>query len=331
MTGTETAIWFGVMAVGLIGSALYSGLETGSYAINRVRLQVLDHQNDSAAGVLRRLLAKPAMLLSTLLIGNNVANYMGTASLTLLLERKWEFDEWQIVLLNVLIITPLLFVFGETLPKDLFGAYADKLMYRFARFLQVSRIAFTVTGLVPLVGAFHAVVTRLFGGDRDSGAAHPRRQFEALVKEGVGQGLLTDEQSAIVERVMRLSGRRVEHEMVPWSQVKTVQARDDAKLLWEMASETTASRLPATNDDGDIEGVVNLYEVFRHTPENCPPMEDLIRPALKIDADTPLRVALGTLQRADNAIAVVMRDDRAVGVVTVKDLVEPITGELENW
>ena len=84
MSGLEILFWSVMMALGLAGSAIYSGLETGAYSLNRVRLQVLSHKNNKAARLLERLVTRPVLLLSTLLIGNNLTNYMGTAGLTVL-------------------------------------------------------------------------------------------------------------------------------------------------------------------------------------------------------------------------------------------------------
>ncbi len=87
-----------------------------------------------SALILRRMLDNPTTLLTTLLIGNNIANYLGTASLAVILA-GYGIGDWRAMLINTVVVTPTLFVFGETLPKDLFSAHADWLMYRLARVL----------------------------------------------------------------------------------------------------------------------------------------------------------------------------------------------------
>jgi putative hemolysin len=329
MSQWEIIFWFVVMALGLAGSAVYSGLETGAYSLNRVRLEVLSHQKDKAACLLERLVTKPTSLLSTLLIGNNLTNYMGTAGLTVLLERHWQMEDWQIIVTNMLIVAPLLFIFGETLPKDLFSAYSDKLMYRLVGFLSASRFLFTVTGLVPLIGIFHSVMSRLFGFEPQS-VLHPRRQVELLVKEGVGRGLLSDEQSAIIERVLSLAGRTVADEMIPWSKVQKVHPDDSPKLLWDYARQSDRSRFPVVDETGQAVGMVSLYKALRYEESSCPAISELVEPVTTIDAMTPLRDGLSNLQAQGAALAVVVRNSIPVGVVTAKDLVEPVTGELTN-
>lgn len=331
MSILELTLWTLAMLLGFMGSALFSGLETGAYSLNRVRLQIYHHQHHRAARILRKNLDKPTQLLTTLLIGNNITNYVGTASLAVILESRG-LSDWSTILLNTLIVTPILFIFGETLPKDLFAAFSDRLMYRLAGVLEWARRLFTWTGLVPLIGVFsHGVMVALGQGGKFQ-PFHPRRQVQALVKEGVGYGLLSDDQSAMVERVLDLGNVRVGDEMVPWDEV--VQIRVDAlpSKLWELADRTSHSRFPVVDQAGNVMGIINVMRALPYGKDNCPPIQSLMRPATTLAESLPLRRGLSELQHKRNAMAIVTgENDKPVGVVTVKDLVETITGELASW
>ena len=328
MSLTAEIIWYVVIFVGLGLSALYSGLETGAYSLNRVRLHILEHRGIGSARVMHQLLQNRTSLLGTLLIGNNIANYMGTAGLAVVLEARG-YGEWQTIIINALVITPLLFVIGETLPKDLFAAYADRLMYPFARFLRASKWLFLATGMLPLVNLFSGVLMRSLGR-RGSSAFHPRRLVTSLVQEGVGSGILSEEQSAMVERVLDVGRRTVADEMTPWKKVLTVDHTDSAERLWELADRTSHSRFPVVKDN-EVTGTVDILEALRCDRREAQPAR-LTRPVMHLKTDLPIRDALTRLQKAHAAIAVVENaQGRPVGVVTIKDLVEPITGELSSW
>ncbi|MEM9882827.1 MAG: CNNM domain-containing protein [Planctomycetota bacterium] len=331
MSGGQWAFWVGLMLAGFLGSALYSGMETGAYTINRVRLQVLADGGQRAAVALRRLVDRPATLLATLLIGNNLANYLGTFGLAVILE-SMALSDWQSILLNTLIVTPLLFVFGETLPKDTMAAHSDRLMPPLTNVLVVSQKLFTWVGLVPVVRLFSTGVLRLLGQPGGEAVFAPRKRVEMLVREGVGTGLLSDEQSAIADRVLRLGGRRVRQEMVPWAEAVTVPADADGAAVWARADRSGRSRFPVVDEAGAVVGVLDCFDALIHERDACPPARELMRPAATLPADMPLRPALARFQREKLALAVVTDDNgRPVGVVTVKDLVEPITGELASW
>jgi CBS domain containing-hemolysin-like protein len=331
LTPEQWMLWIGLMLIGFAGSALYSGMETGAYSLNRIRLHLLDHQHVPSAHILRRLLDNATLLLSTLLVGNNLTNYLGTASLAVILQAQG-FNEWQSIILNTIIVTPILFIFGETLPKDLFAVHADRLMYPLARVLNLSRWVFTATGLNGMIHAFSRIAMRVVGGLNHAHPFHPRRQMQWLMREGVGYGLVSDEQSALVDRVLTLASRTVSDEMVPWSQVLTVRDSDGPNELWTLADRTSRSRFPVLDDAGQVVGVVNLADALLYEKAACPTVRRLMVEPFYLDADTPLRQGLARLQREHAALAII-RDPRheSVGVATVKDLVEPITGDLAAW
>jgi CBS domain containing-hemolysin-like protein len=343
----ETLFWATIALVGIAGSALYSGLETGAYRLNRVRLQVRHDRGDPQARVLMPLIQNQALLLSLLLVGNNLMNNLGTSGLAVVLEGAG-FTDTQILLITVALVTPALFVFGEVLPKDLFGAHADRLMYRLSFVLRLSRWAYTAILLLPIIQAFSGWITRLLHSAKAIDHFHPRRRVSLLVKEGVGYGLLSDEQSAIVERVLKLSGRTVRDEMTPWKDVVAVEADAAPGRLWELADQTSHSRLPVVQPAAasapardpsqsgsapfEVVGVVELMEALRLGPEACPPVRELCRPMLRLDQRTPLREGLNRVQASRHVIALVVDErDQPVGLVSIKDLVEPITGELSSW
>ena len=331
MSTTQLIIWYGLIAVGLIGSALFSGLETGVYSLNRVRLHLLAHQGEHGARAMARMLAKPGAMLAALLVSNNICNNLAASAMAVVFE-AYEFSQWQIIGLSLLIVTPMLFVFAETLPKDLFAAHADKMVYPFARPMAGIQRLLTWVGVLPLLSAISNGVMWLLGERGQVMPFHPRLLVTALVKEGVGHGLLSDEQSAIVDRVLALAHRTVADDMVPWDEVETVSLNATPFELRELANSTSRSRFPVVDDAGKLVGVISLYDVLRYKVEACPPVADLLHQPQRLPAATPHRVALNTLRRAKVAIAIVTDDrEQPLGVITMKDLVQPITGELSSW
>nr|MBC8202132.1 DUF21 domain-containing protein [Planctomycetota bacterium] len=75
---TEMYIAIGVTVLGVLLSALYSGLETGLYTINKIRLDVRALSNVASAKRLLEILDRPARMLAVLLVCNNIANYLAS-------------------------------------------------------------------------------------------------------------------------------------------------------------------------------------------------------------------------------------------------------------
>ncbi len=331
MSNTMLIFWCALAMIGFAGSALYSGLETGAYSLNRIRLHVLMHRGDRAAITLHRLITHPTVLLTTLLIGNNITNYLGTAAMGIVIESRG-ISGWEAILLNTLIVTPMLFVVGETLPKDLFAAHSDRLMYKLATALSVSQKLFYYTGLTPLIGLFSGLMMKAIGRDPRTSAFHPRRQVGLLVREGVGYGLLTQEQSAIVDRVLDLAGRTVQEEMTAWAGVEKIRQGDSPAMIRRLAQRTTHSRVPVLDKNGAVAGILNLNQALAYEMDACPPIGELMGPAESLTQNVSVRDALSTLQQHAAGLAVVTGTrGEPVGIITIKDLIEPITGDLARW
>jgi CBS domain containing-hemolysin-like protein len=330
MPESDVVFWAVVMLLGFLGSALFSGMETGAYRLNRVRLYVYASQGRSSAKSLERIVAKPSSLIGTLLIGNNLCNYAGTAGLGVILA-SMAMPVWQAVLINTFLVTLILFIFGETLPKDLFAAHADRLMYPLAKLLVFLKTLFTWTGVLPIVVAISEVAIRIVG-KAEGGALTPRKRVEQMVREGAGVGLISSEQTELAQRALALSKRRVLAECTPWSRVVKVFETTERKALCRLVEETPRSRMPVVNGKGKIVGVVDMIDALLTDQSETAPVQTAMQPAVYLPASTTVREALAQMQREHIGLAIVRRPDgKPAGVVTMKDLVEPLTGEITNW
>ncbi len=150
MSGPELAMWWLVAALGLGGSMLCSGIETGLYATSSVRAFVRARSAGARFGdrVVASALDHPERSLTTLLLFNNAFNYLGTLAVTALLATLG-LTEAAMVLLQAAVLTPILLVFAESLPKELFRANADRAARSFAPALHAMTVLGLVTGVVP--------------------------------------------------------------------------------------------------------------------------------------------------------------------------------------
>lgn len=331
MSTTQYIMWLALVLIGLIMAGLGGGLETGVYSLNRIRLHVLAHQGVSSAKRLAGYVAAPASLIAALLILHNCGVKLATHAAAVLLHDR-HLADWQVVVFDALIMMPLLFVFAETLPKDIFAIHADRMVYPFTRPMVWLVHLCRLTGLLWLFGGVSRIVMWALGMHKTDQPFHPRRQVGFLVREGVGHGVVSDEQMAIVDRVLSLGDRSVADVMTPWKEVTTVRATDPPDVLWNLATRLPHSRFPVVDQQGNVLGTVSVFEALKRDKGQVPPIASLMKPAETFDSRTPLREGLTTLQQRRCAMAVILdRRGRHVGLVTIKDLIEPITGELAVW
>jgi putative hemolysin len=317
-------IWPVVLVVSVWFDALFSGMETGMYVTHKVRLDLHAEAGRRPAVILQRMLADPRSLLAVLLIGTNVCRYLATFSVTALFVLAGYGDraEW----LTTAVATPGLFVLADSVPKAVFQRLGAAGTYRFAWLLRGSDALFRWTGLSLLVRGLSGALVYVTGS-RAARREPPPPGIGALVAEGRASGLLTDFQSVMADRVARISDLTLADIMVPMSQAVTAPldaTRDDIRRV--MAGHDY-SHVPLLDDARRVHAVLDTYDVLLDEGGAAP--RDLAAAPVILPAETTVTDALYQMQRQRAALAVVEQADAHVGIVTIKDLVEEIVGELE--
>ena len=263
-------------------------------------------------------------MLATLLISNNIVNALAAEGAVRLLTAGG-YTPLQTALINTLVLAPVLFVAGDALPKELFRVEADKVMPVLAVPLRVARLVLTWTGVLPLVQAFAVLLERAMKLPQDS-ANDARQRIAMLLKEGAGHGALSESQATLVDRALAFRGVTVADEMTPWSDVRVLPASGERTRLLELVAHSTHAYFPCTDRAGKVVGVVSHLDLYAQTRKATP---DLIMQVPRLTPQTPAREALAQLRQKRARIGIVEdAQGRPIGIVTAKDLVEPITGEL---
>ncbi len=327
-TAAQVGAYILLMGASLAMGAMFCGLETGIYVLNKVRLELRCERGQSRARHLRDLLKSPHNLLATILIGTNIAGYLTTfaASGIFLLTGTGVRTEYYTIALT----TPLLFVFAESVPKNVFRRGSERLTYRFSWVLRTAKQVFTVVGLVPLVRGFSTGLIRLIPGVRQASPLANAGIAAALAESHV-TGLLTHNQLAIADRIMNISNVALKEAMQPMEKVVKAPVEITRDELARLFRAHSFSRLPLMEDDR-VRGICDMYQALSDPAEKPP--ADYMTPALLLDQASPVTDAILTMQREKAVMAVVGGPDPSeapMGIVTLKDLVEPIVGKLRAW
>jgi len=317
--------WAAALAGSMLLRGLYAGMETGIYVVNKIRLDLRAEEGLRSARLLRRLLRNPNNVLAVLLVGTNLFSYVATfcvASLFILAGFGGS-AEW----LTIAVATPALFIFAESVPKTVFQRLAERAVYRFAPLLWASHLLFLCTGATPLVRSFGAFLMKLVGR-RSRHSLFGHEGLSAVVAEGRASGLLTHFQSIMADRVAHIRTVTLAQALVPMKRVVSVPAGADRATLLEVFRNNSYSRLPLVESDGQVAGILDIYGVLTDAGQSP---SERATPPLCLEWDLNVTDALYRMQRARAMMAVVRRDGKHVGIVTVKDLVEEIVGEIQAW
>lgn len=310
-------------------AAFYGGAETGLYCVNRIRLRLRLEQGWPGASALRWLVERPQLSIATILVGHNIGVYC----VTVLCMRKLQEMGFGVraELYTIFMLPPVLLVFVEILPKMLYQRRADTFMYHSAWPLAFSGGAFyPLTFFLQLLGRIPQLFFRR--GATLLQDVFTVERFRFFLSEGSEQGALSPYQRSMAENILRLKNQRVERIMTPLAE--TVMVSDDQGLadLRQVLARQRFSRIPLyTAERTQVKGVINILDVVS-AGRNTVSLRALARPVHRVDWDMNVAEALRSLQQAKEQFAVVSGPDgRAVGIVTVKDLVEEIVGELAAW
>ena len=301
----------------ILASGLFSGSETGFYSLSRTRAR--------AGGLVQRLMRDEVGLLVTLLLANNVVNQATTLAGASLLQPLPIPDGAREIVLT-LFLTPLLFFFGELLPKDLFRRRPQGLLTAAAPVLFGARVL-----LLPITFCLRRVTGAL---ERSAGLdaaelARVRGREEAvleLLRERDGRR--EPHVESMARNVLGLRSLRVDRVMIPWRRVETLAAASSENEAFRRVAASPYSRLPVLGPEGEVRGYVHQIEVLAAGPGD---VLRHLRPMISLEPAMPLDRALARLRSSGQRAALVGARSEPLGWVTVKDLVEEISGELARW
>ena len=142
----------------------------------------------------------------------------------------------------------------------------------------------------------------------------------------MGAGVLSESQSALLDRALTMRNLAVTGEMVPWSQVRCLNADLTGTVRLDTIRGHHYTQLPVIEQDGAVIGVLSVLDALLD-PEQ--PTRTLLQPAVQLPGNTSIPQAMEQLRTHQRSMAIVVdAHDRPLGIVTIKDLAEVLTGDL---
>jgi putative hemolysin len=323
--------WLAVAMIALVLTAIYSGAEIGLYSISRLRLHIREHHGQQSAKIVAHWLERPTYPIEGLLILQNISGFIFSASVTQIFA-QFGYSPAVEATISTLMIAPVIIIFSEILPKDLFRHKADTWVYRTVPLLQASFVLITIFPIMPLIRYLGRISLWLFRMQQPTAqqTLGHRQEFTQLFDESEASGAITGAQRDLVQHALRMVRTKVGDVMVPWPRVIGVPAKISTPGFIAIAKHYPLSRMPVLgNHIGEVIGVVEVLQVLADTEIN---LKRHTRPVMTLITEQPVRSAITLLQSARQTIAVVVNHKGdAVGLVTMKDLAEELVGELENW
>jgi CBS domain containing-hemolysin-like protein len=311
-----------LLAVGLFLSAFFSGLETGFYRATRVRL-VLDALGGSLiARTLVWLTNRPTVFVATILVGNNLANYVTSLAIVMGTQFVCGGASGAAELIAPLILAPVLFVYGELLPKHLCLQAPNRLLRLGNPLFMVFLVLFLPASI--LLWLLNQVLARLVAEPPEKvRLTLARRELQGLLTEGREAGILHPAQQGLARSIFALSVRHVDQ--LATSLRDTPRGREDMtkEEVLRLAKRYRIADIPieSTGPGRDLTGYVRVIDLVLSSSDDLGPLRPLIEipgTANQIDAMVRMEDAGQDLAR------VVDEDGKTIGVLTARSLRRPL-------
>ncbi len=326
----NTAIWI-VVGPCLVLSFLLSGMEAGVFALNRLRVRRLAKAGRGSAQALNHFLENPEKFLWTILVGNTLANFL-ILGVALVKIHEWLAGDNPLLTVVVFAVTVFLFyALFDLLPKMLFRALPNSLCLGTANLFRL--IYFVLSPLVLILEGISKIILRWTGGRAFTGRLFGNREeMRALMQESA-QALTSDER-AMINRVLDLQNFTVRQVAAPLAKIAAVEKDTTLGNALALARERKFSRLPVWEmRDGKrrVAGLLLLGPLlYRDDLDLARPVSAHMTPALFVNENMRLEIALRLMQRAGHRLAIVLgRNGGETGALALEDILKVLFGEVK--
>ena len=342
-SGFDAAFWLTVGAILLLlmMSALFSGSETALTAASRGKLRAQADKGSTGAAAALKVTEDNERMIGALLLGNNIVNITSASLATALLTRMYGDGG---VALATFVMTALVLIFGEVLPKTYAITNAEVAASCVAPLIRVVILVFSP--VVSVVRALVRLLLRLFGvrADPDGHILALREEIVGAIALGHSGGAVEKEDRDRLLGALDLNDRTVDEIMRHRSQVEMVDAdRSPDDILTQILA-SPHTRLPVYRDsDENILGVIHAKDLLREVDRLVRGPQgdakaladlDILKIAMKpyfVPDTTALDEQMRQFLKRQTHFALVVDEYGALrGLITLEDILEEIVGEITD-
>ncbi|NBI07011.1 hemolysin family protein [Senegalia massiliensis] len=322
----------GILFILLILSGIFSSSETAITTLKIARIRKLRESDQKKALLLERIKKQINIMLSTILIGNNLVNILATAILT---EVTVEiFQGSSSTLVSTGIMTILILIFGEITPKTYAAQNPEKISVLIARPLILLSLIFKPILIV--LNFITGFFIKLMGGDiNNTGPFVTEEEIRSLVDVGEEEGVVKLQEKEMIENIFEIDHIDVGDVMVPRIDIIAVSEDDSMEVALEKITKYGHSRIPVYKESiDDIVGILYAKDVlpfigFKDVNLNETKIVDIMRNAYYVPETKKVNKLLRELQYHKVHMAIVLDEYGGTeGLVTIEDILEEIVGDI---
>ena len=313
----------------LIISAFFSGSETALTAASRPKMYQLEKENNLRAKIVNFLKNKKERLIGTLLLGNNLVNTLATAIATSFFINLLG-DNQKGILYSTIVMTLLILIFGEVLPKTIAINKADKFALLFAPFIK-----FLVTILSPftyLINFFTRIILKLFKFEISTDISTSEDELRGTIDlHAKSEG--TTQEKDMLQGILDLDDLQVNEIMTHRKNIEVIYVNESINKNIKKILNSQFTRLPLYDKNSDkILGIINVKDVLKNINKKKKlDLKLIAKNAWFIPETTSVLDQLQEFKKKQRHLAFVVDEYGALmGIVTLEDIIEEIVGDIED-
>lgn len=302
-----------IITILLVG--FFAGAETALISCNKIRVHYKKEKGNLNAKIIWDMLQNPHRVLGTTLAGTNLFVVAGSILATHLCIR-WFGEKG--ALIATLVMTPLILIFGEILPKTIARVAADKMVIYSAPLLVFfQKLLFPVVIFIEVITSF---IIRMFGlKQTKKDPILTREDIELLVRQITREGVLERSEQGAIHQIFDFRYTRVGDIMVTLREMISIDYADDRQKIIEKAQKYKFTRYPVF-ENKQIKGVLNIFDIFYNEGN----WHKFVRPLEQVYANQRVNQVLYNMQRNNDLISAVVRKGRCIGIITLEDIINEI-------
>ncbi len=311
----------------LVLEAFFSGSEIALISANAKKIRKEPHLSPSRIKMTLQLLKNRERLLATTLCGTNLSVITNSILITSLF---LHFFEARGEIYAIIILSPLLLIFGEIIPKTLFQQRATTIAPWVSYPVWLSSYFFYP--IVILMTKITHIIFFLLGTKKPGETPFVTREELRLILKMSKKGSdLTKGELTMIDRLFDFSHTLVKEAMIPLVEVAAVEDTATTKEVIDIISKKGYSRLPVYHERIDnIVGIINSYDLL-DLPYNGQSITPLIRTVPYVPESKPIDELLIEMQKKRSHLTIVVDEyGGTVGIITIEDILEEIVGEIKD-
>ena len=317
-----------VLIVLVLLSAFFSSAETAFMTVNRVKIKALADEGNKRAASVIRICEDTQKMLSAILIGNNIVNLSASALMTIFVTDLWGSIA---VGIGTGVLTLVVLVFGEILPKTIATAYSENISLWYAGIiLFIMAVAKPLSFIINVVAS---AILKLLRVDVQNRVAMTENELKTYVDVSHEDGVIETGEKEIIYNVFDFSDAVAKDIMIPRIDMSCVSSDDDYNEVMRVFKDEMYTRIPVYegNEQDNIIGLINIKDLILVQDKDNFKIKDYIRKAyytyeFKKTADLLVEMR----ERSQNVAFVLSEYGTTVGMITLEDLLEEIVGEIRD-